>query len=129
MPEQSQPENSENTYEPSPEVEELFDDANGDLALGDLEAAVEKYRECIEREPGFFDGWHALAMALNKLDRNEEALGAGLQATKININDQLIWTALSQIYVKMGRIKEAEDAKAKARVVSWGGRVDKMKLD
>jgi predicted Zn-dependent protease len=83
----------------------------------------------VEREPEFFDGWHALAMCLVKLDRTEEAIQAGLKAVEINPNDQLIWTALSQIYVKNGQIKEAEDAKAKARIVSWGGRVDRMKLD
>jgi hypothetical protein len=38
-------------------VAELFDDANGDLAVGDLPAAVEKYRKCTEIEPTFFDGW------------------------------------------------------------------------
>ena len=46
----------------------------GDLALGDLEAAVEKYRRCTELDPQFFDGWHALGMALYKLDRYEEAI-------------------------------------------------------
>ena len=29
-------------------VAELFDDANGDLAVGDLPAAIEKYRKCTE---------------------------------------------------------------------------------
>ena len=49
----------------TPEVEQLFDDANGDLALGELEAAVEKYRRCTELDPDFFDAWHALGMALS----------------------------------------------------------------
>ena len=35
-------------------VEEIFDDANGDLAIGDLESAVEKYRRCVELDPGVF---------------------------------------------------------------------------
>ena len=39
-----------------PEVEDLFDDANGDLALGDLEAAVGKYARCTELAPEFADG-------------------------------------------------------------------------
>ena len=59
------------------EVEELFDDANGDLALGELEAAVEKYRRCTELAPEFFDGWHALGMALMKLGRYPEAIEVG----------------------------------------------------
>jgi hypothetical protein len=36
--------------------DEIFDDANGDLAIGELEAAVEKYRRCVELDPQFFDG-------------------------------------------------------------------------
>ena len=33
--------------------DELFDDANGDLAVGDIENAVQKYRRCIEIDPEF----------------------------------------------------------------------------
>src|SRR6188474_2257103 len=73
----------------SPEVEELFDDANGDLALGELEAAVEKYRRCTELDPEFFDAWHALGMALMKLGRNAEAIEAGKKTVEMRPNDQL----------------------------------------
>jgi len=107
----------------SQELDDLFDDANGDLAVGDLEGAVEKYRRCIELDPGFFDGWHALAMALMKTGRLKEAIGAGLKATTLKPNDLLAWTALSQMYVQDGQIGEAEDAKGKARILSLGGRI------
>jgi len=105
------------------ELEALFDDANGDLAVGDLEAAVGKYRRCVELDPEFFDGWHALAMALLKTDRIREAIGAGLKATTLQPNDLLAWTALSQMYVQDGQIGEAEDAKSKARILSLGGKI------
>ncbi len=39
----------------TPEAEAIFDDANGDLALGDLDVAVEKYRRCTELAPDFAD--------------------------------------------------------------------------
>lgn len=109
----------------SPDLEELFDDANADLAVGDLEAAVEKYRGCVELDPSFFDGWHALGMALMKTGSLKEAIGAGLQATTLRPNDLLAWTALSQMYVQDGQIAEAEDAKSKARILSLGGRIVK----
>jgi Flp pilus assembly protein TadD len=108
---------------PSPEVEELFDDANGDLALGELESAVEKYRRCTELEPDYFDGWHALGMALMKLGRHEEAIAATLKTVELRPNDQLAWSSLSLCYVRNGQIKEAEAAGAKARNISWGGKV------
>ncbi len=105
------------------ELEDLFDDANGDLAIGDLEGAIAKYRKCVEVEPQFFDGWHALGMALMKTGRIREAIGAGLQATTLRPNDLLAWTALSQMYVQDGQIAEAEDAKGKARILSLGGKI------
>ena len=107
----------------SSDLDDLFDDANGDLAIGDLEAAVEKYRRCVELDPEFFDGWHALGMALMKIGRIKEAIGAGLQATTLSPNDLLAWTGLSQMYVQDGQIGEAEAAKANARILSLGGRV------
>ncbi|MGD9747939.1 MAG: tetratricopeptide repeat protein, partial [Verrucomicrobiales bacterium] len=99
-------------------LDEWFDDANGDLAVGDLVSAVEKYRRCVELDPGFFDGWHALGMALMKTGNLKEAIGAGLMATTLRPNDLLAWTALSQMYVKGGQIAEAEDAIGKARFLS-----------
>jgi Flp pilus assembly protein TadD len=107
----------------SAELDDLFDDANGDLAIGDLEGAVAKYRRCVELDADFFDGWHALGMALMKTGRLKEAIGAGLKATTLKPNDLLAWTALSQMYVQDGQIGEAEDAKGKARILSLGGKI------
>ena len=107
------------------EVEDLFDDANGDLALGDLDVAVDKYRRCTALEPDFFDGWHALAMALMKLGRYPEAIEAGLKTVELRPNELLAWSSLSMCYVRAGMIKEAEAASGKARILSWGGKVKK----
>lgn len=109
----------------TPEVEQLFDDATGDLALGDLEAAAEKYRRCTELAPDFFDGWHALEMALMKLGRTAEAIEIGKKTVELRPNDQLAWSSLSLCYVRAGMIPEAESAGAKARILGWGGKVKK----
>ena len=77
--------------EPEPGSEEgvadalqfLMDDASGDLAVGDLEAALAKYRQAVALDSSFFDGWHALGMALMKTGRYAEAIEAGLQATRL----------------------------------------------
>ena len=106
-------------------VEEIFDDANGDLALGELELAVEKYRHCTELAPEFADAWHALAMALMKLGRHEEAIPAAIKNTELRPDDQLAWSSLSICHVKNHQIKEAEAAGAKARILSWGGKIKK----
>lgn len=109
--------------EPQAIVDELFDDASGHVAMGELEEAVALYRRCVALDPQFADGWHALGMALMKTDQLKEAIGAGLMATTLRPNDLLAWTALSQMYVKNGQIAEAEDAKGKARILSLGGKV------
>ena len=103
--------------------DEIFDDANGDLAIGELASAVEKYRRTVEIDPEFFDGWHALGMALMKLGRFAEAIEAGKRATELRPNDQIGWTSLSLFYNRNGQIKEAEAAGTKAKIISWGGKV------
>ena len=105
--------------------DELFDDASGDLAVGDIPAAIEKYRRCVELDPQFFDGWHALGMALMKSGELKEAIGAALMATQLEPNDLLAWTGLSQMYMRDGQIAEAEAAKSNAAVLGLGGKVQK----
>ncbi len=107
----------------TPETEDLFDDANGDLALGDLDDAVEKYRRCTELDPAFFDAWHALGMALMKTGRFAEAIEAGKKTVAMRPNDQLAWSSLSLFYVRAGMIPEAEAAGAKAKILGWGGKI------
>jgi tetratricopeptide (TPR) repeat protein len=105
------------------QLDALFDEANGHLALGEISEAVALYRQCVALDPEFFDGWHALGMSLLKLGEVKEAIGCGLQATTLKPNDLLAWTALSQMYVHDGQIAEAETAKGNARILSLGGKV------
>lgn len=104
-------------------AEEIFDQASGDVAIGDLDSAAEKYRRCVELDPIFFDGWHALGMALMKLGRFDEAIEAGRRAVQLRPNDQIGWTSLSLFYNRAGNIKEAEAAGTKAKILSWGGKI------
>lgn len=107
------------------ELAELFDEASGDIAIGDLEAAVIKYQCCVKKDPSFFDGWHALGMVLMKLECYPEAIEAGIKATTLRPNDQLAWSSLSLFYVRNHQIAEAEAAGVKARILSWGGKIVK----
>jgi predicted Zn-dependent protease len=105
------------------DLQNLFDDANGHLALGEMEDAITLYRRCVDMDPAFFDGWHALGMALLKTGHVKEAIGCGLQAVTLKPNDLLAWTSLSQMYVRDGNIPEAEAAKGNARILSLGGKI------
>ncbi|MES2475199.1 MAG: tetratricopeptide repeat protein [Verrucomicrobiota bacterium] len=104
-------------------LQDLFDDANGHLAVGEMDEAVVLYRRCVALDPEFFDGWHALGMALLKTGEVKEAIGCGLQSVTLKPNDLLAWTSLSQMYVRDGNIPEAEAAKGNARILSLGGKV------
>lgn len=104
-------------------LEDIFDDASSDIAIGELEAAAEKFQRCVELDPNFFDGWHALGMTLMKIGRFPEAIEAGLKATALKPNDLLGWSSLSMFYVRNGQIPEAEAAGAKAKILSWGGKI------
>lgn len=105
-------------------MREIFDEAIGDIALGEIDAAVDKFRECIRLDPEFFDAWHALGMALMKSGHYPEAIEAGLQSVRLRPNDQLAWSSLSLFYVRNNQISEAEAAGAKAKIISWGGKVN-----
>ena len=109
----------------SDDLQDLFDDANGHLAVGEFEEAVALYRRCVAMDAEFFDGWHALGMALLKTGHVKEAIGCGLQSVTLQPNDLLAWTSLSQMYVRDGNIPEAEAAKGNARILSLGGKVVK----
>jgi tetratricopeptide (TPR) repeat protein len=111
-----------------PTNDDLMDEGNAALAIGDLEEAVKYYRQAVEQDPQFQDGWHALGMALYKLDRYVEAIEAGRRAAQIDPNNQFVWSSLSLAYNANKQKAEAEAAGAKARIISWGGKV-KLEAD
>lgn len=105
--------------------DEAFDQGNSHMAIGEMDQAIAAYRQAVALDPDFFDGWHALGMALMKTGQIKEAIGCGLKATTLQPNDLLAWTALSQMYVQDQQIAEAEAAKANARILSLGGKVQR----
>jgi tetratricopeptide (TPR) repeat protein len=104
-------------------LEEMMDDGSAAIAIGDLEEAVKAFRQVTDENPDYFDGWHALAMALYKLDRYEDAIAAGKRAAEIDPNNQFAWSSLSLAYNANKQKEEAEAAGAKARIISWGGKI------
>jgi tetratricopeptide (TPR) repeat protein len=112
-----------------PTLEEMMDDGNAALAIGDLQDAAKYFRDVVTQDPGFQDGWHALGMALYKLDRYEEAIEAGLKAARIDPNNQFVWSSLSLAYNGNKQKERAEWAGAKARILSWGGKIKPEAVD
>ena len=100
-----------------------MDDGHTAIAIGELDDAVNAFRQVTAENPGYFDGWHALAMTLYKLDRYEESIAAGKKAAEIDPNNQFAWSSLSLAYNANKQKEEAEAAGAKARIISWGGKI------
>ena len=110
---------------PSP-ANDLYDQANASLAMGDLERAVQLYAEATQADASCFDAWQALGMTYVKLNRPKEAIEALLKATSLKPNDAMAYTSLSIAYARNNEITKAEEAAARARVVSWGGKAEML---
>ncbi len=106
-----------------------MDEGNTALAIGELEDSAKYFRQVVEQDAGFQDGWLALCMALYKLERYVEAIEAGKKAAKIDPNNQFVWSSLSLAYNANKQKAEAEAAGAKARIISWGGKIKPESLD
>ena len=64
-----------------PTTDELMDEGNTALAIGELDDAAKFFSQVVEQDPQFQDGWIALCMALYKLDRYPEAIEAGNESS------------------------------------------------
>ncbi len=105
--------------------DDLMDEANGALAVGELEQAITHFKAATELNKESAEPWIALTMALYKSDRYEEAIQAGLKAAELDANNQFVWSSLSLAYNANKQKAEAEAAGAKARIISWGGKIKK----
>jgi len=102
-----------------PTKEELFDRAVDHVADGELDKAVEAYREAIAIDPEYADAWQALALAYNDLNQHERAIEAAKRLCELTPDDVLAHTTLSRIYQAAGMVPEAEAEGAKARMLDW----------
>jgi Flp pilus assembly protein TadD len=102
-----------------PSKEDLFDRAVDHVAGGDLEAAIQAYREALVIDPDYADALEGLSMALADLGRFEEAIAAARRVVDLAPGEQLAYTNLSRIYQRAGDVPRAEEWAAKGRVLEW----------
>ena len=103
-----------------PSNEELYDEADQLKEGGKLEEAVAKLNELVEQDPEYPLAHAALARHYTTLGRHEEAIRHALRNCELEPNDPFSFTALSVTYQRAGRIMEAEDAMARARMIQGG---------
>lgn len=101
------------------DIEELFF-AGSDLhGEGRYEEALAKFDECLRIDPRYKDA--LLGKAMVHLGRGEFdlAIEYGKRIVEIDPDDLLAYTNLSVFYQRAGKIAEAEEAAAKAKVLDW----------
>jgi Flp pilus assembly protein TadD len=102
-----------------PSSEELYDQAIDCIAAGNLDAAIDTYREAVALDPTFADAWEGLSMALADKELWDDAIAAAKQVVELTPDEQLGYTNVSRIYQRAGNVPDAEAWAAKARVLDW----------
>lgn len=101
--------------------DELYDEADRLKEAGDLEGAVAKLREIVAEDDQYVLAHSALAVHLQRLGHNEDAVKHAKRVTELEPADPFSYTQLSVICMRCGLIQEAEDAMAKSREVQMRG--------
>ena len=97
--------------------EELYDQADKLKDAGDNDAALAKLNEALAADPGYALAHSALAVVLTRLKRHEEAVAHAMKVCELEPQDPFSFTALSVTCQRAGKIQEAEDAMARARML------------
>jgi Flp pilus assembly protein TadD len=105
-----------------PTNDELYDEADKLREAGQLEEAVAKYQEILAGDPRYALAHSALAVVYTKLGRHNEAIAHGLKVCELEPNDPFNFTAMSVTFQRAGKIMEAEEAMARARMLQQGMR-------
>lgn len=100
-----------------PSANEMYDAAIKFRDSGDLETAAIKLAEIEAIEPNHVLTHSALAVILQKLKRFDEAIAHAVKVTELEPNEAFSFVQLSVICQRCGKIQEAEDAMARARIM------------
>jgi Flp pilus assembly protein TadD len=103
-----------------PDSHVLYDEADKLKDAGKLDEAVGKLNQLLASDPNYALAHSALAVIYTRLKRHEEAVGHALRACELEPNDPFSFTALSVTFQRAGKIPEAEDAMARARMLQMG---------
>lgn len=99
---------------------ELYDEADKLKEAGKLDEAAAKLNELLVQDPSYALAHSALAVIYTRLKRHSEAIDHALKVCQLEPNDPFSYTALSVTFQRAGKIPEAEEAMARARMVQGG---------
>lgn len=90
---------------------------------GRLEEAAQALTELIGEHPDFADGYETLGMIYYRMGRLDEAIDWTGKLVRLKPQYVMAHANLSVFYMKKGMKEKAEEEKAKATVLSFGGRM------
>jgi tetratricopeptide (TPR) repeat protein len=104
---------------PDVDIEELFFEGSDLHGEGRSDEAMDRFEQCLRLDPDYVDA--ILGKAMVHLARGEfdDAIACGKRIVELTPDDVLAHTNLSVFYQRAGRIAEAEEAAAKAKVLDW----------
>lgn len=85
----------------------------------DYDGAIRVLESALESAPDDVEALRALAMSWFKQGDAARAVVLGERLAEIAPKDIIAWSSLSLFLMKAGRVKDAEDAAAKARTLAW----------
>ncbi|MDZ4821353.1 MAG: hypothetical protein SGJ20_20515 [Planctomycetota bacterium] len=97
--------------------EEIYDEADRLKDAGQLDEAAVKLEELLANEPGYALAHAALSVIYTRLKKHDEAIQHGQAVCQLEPNDAFSFTSMSVTYQRAGKILEAEDAMARARML------------
>ena len=101
------------------EIEELFYDGSDLQGEGRFDEAMACFDKCLALDPGYGDAILGKAMVHLAREEYDEAIELGHKLVELAPDDVLSYTNLSMFYMRAGKIPEAEEAGAKARMMDW----------
>lgn len=97
--------------------EELYGEAERLKDAGQLEEAAEVLERLTQQDPSYALAHSALAVIYGRLKRHDEAIRHGLRVCELEPHEPFSFTAMSVTFQRAGKIPEAEDAMARARML------------
>jgi tetratricopeptide (TPR) repeat protein len=101
------------------EIEELFYEGADLQGEGRYDEAMTCFEKCLAIDPDYADALLGKAMVHLAREELDDAIAVGRRLAELQPDDVLAYTNLSRFYQRAGRIAEAEEAAAKARMLDW----------
>jgi tetratricopeptide (TPR) repeat protein len=100
---------------------ELYSQAERLKDEGKLDDAAATLETLVAQDDGYALAHSALAVIYGRLRKHDDAIRHGLKVCELEPDDAFSFTAMSVTFQRAGKIPEAEDAMARARMIQARG--------